>query len=235
MKTIGLIGGMSWESTVTYYQLINETVKKELGGLHSAKILLYSVDFAEIEEYQARGEWDKSAQVLSQVAVNLEKAGADFIVICTNTMHKVVPQIQEKISIPVLHIAEATAAALKEKNITKVGLLGTKYTMTQDFYKVKLIQAGIQVVIPDEAGVELVNRVIYEELCLGVIREESKKKFVEIIDQLGKKGAQGVILGCTEIGLLVQQADTDLPVFDTTWIHGIKAALYAVGEERRIS
>ncbi len=230
MKTIGLIGGMSWESTVTYYQLINETIKKELGGLHSAKILLYSVDFAEIEEYQARGEWDKSARVLSQVAVNLEKAGADFIVICTNTMHKVAPQIREQISIPILHIAEATAEALKEKGINKVGLLGTKYTMTQDFYKEKLTEAGIQVVIPDEAGVDVVNSVIYEELCLGVIRKESKKKFVDIIGQLGQEGAQGVILGCTEIGLLVQQADTDLPVFDTTQIHGVKAALEAIGK-----
>ena len=228
MKTIGLIGGMSWESTVTYYQLINETVKKELGGLHSAKILLYSVDFAEIEEYQARGQWEKSAEVLSQVAVNLEQAGADFIVICTNTMHKVVPQIKEKVTIPILHIAEATAEALKTKSITKVGLLGTKYTMTQDFYKNKLIDAGIEVVIPDEAGVETVNRIIYNELCLGIIKAESRQKFLDVIAQLGEQGAQGVILGCTEIGLLVKQADTNLPVFDTTLIHGTKAALLAV-------
>lgn len=228
MKTIGLIGGMSWESTVTYYQLINETVKRELGGLHSAKILLYSVDFAEIEEYQARGEWEKSAQVLAEVAQNLEKAGADFIVICTNTMHKVAPQITEKIGIPVLHIAEATAEALKEAGITKVGLLGTKYTMTQDFYKDKLIEAGIQVVIPDETGVETVNDVIYNELCLGIIKDESRQKFLEVITQLGRNGAQGVILGCTEIGLLVKQADTALPVFDTTHIHAIKAAMTAI-------
>ena len=228
MKTIGLIGGMSWESTVTYYRLINETVKKELGGLHSAKILLYSVDFAEIEEYQAKGQWDKSAEVLGQAAENLEKAGADFIVICTNTMHKVAPQIRQRISIPILHIAEATAAALKEKGITKVGLLGTKYTMTQAFYKNKLTEAGIQVVIPNEQGVELVNDVIYGELCLGVIRDESKAAFVNIIDELGREGAQGVILGCTEIGLLVQQADTELPVFDTTQIHAVKAAMKAI-------
>ena len=228
MKTIGLIGGMSWESTVTYYQLINETVKRELGGLHSAKILLYSVDFAEIEEYQARGEWEKSAQVLAEVAQNLEKAGADVIVICTNTMHKVAPQITEKIGIPVLHIAEATAEALKEAGITKVGLLGTKYTMTQAFYKDKLIEAGIQVVIPDETGVETVNDVIYNELCLGIIKDESRQKFLEVIDQLGRNGAQGVILGCTEIGLLVKQADTALPVFDTTHIHAIKAAMTAI-------
>ena len=229
MKTIGLIGGMSWESTVTYYQLINETVKKELGGLHSAKILLYSVDFAEIEEYQAKGQWDRSADVLGLAAENLEKAGADFVVICTNTMHKVAPQMQQRIRIPILHIAEATAAALQEKKITKVGLLGTKYTMTQDFYKDKLTEAGIQVLIPDAQGVELVNDVIYGELCLGVIREESKAAFVDIIEKLGEMGAQGVILGCTEIGLVVQQADTSLPVFDTTLIHGVKAAMEAIG------
>ena len=228
MKTIGLIGGMSWESTVTYYQRINETVKEQLGGLHSAKIFLYSVDFAQIEEYQAKGEWEKSAAVLADAAVKLEQAGADFIVICTNTMHKVVPQIKEKIHIPIVHIAEATAQSLRESNITKVGLLGTKYTMTQDFYKDKLIEAGIAVVIPDEAGVELVNDVIYKELCLGRIRKESKVKFLAIIDQLREAGAQGVILGCTEIGLLVQQQDTDLPVFDTTQIHGTKAAMLAI-------
>lgn len=228
MKTIGLIGGMSWESTVTYYQIINETVKNQLGGLHSAKILMYSVDFAEIEEYQAKGQWDKSAEVLAQVAVKLEQAGADFIVICTNTMHKVVPQIRAKTRIPVLHIAEATAEVLKEKEIGKVGLLGTKYTMTQDFYKSKLLDAGVEVVIPDAKGVETVNDVIYQELCLGIIREDSKQKFVRIIEQLQENGAQGVILGCTEIGLLIQQADTQLPVFDTTQIHAAKAALCAI-------
>ena len=228
MKTIGLIGGMSWESTVTYYQLINETVKKELGGLHSARILLYSVDFAESEEYQALGQWEESARVLSQAAENLEKAGADFLVICTNTMHKVAPQIRQRIRIPILHIAEATAAVLQDAGITRVGLLGTKYTMTQDFYKAKLIEAGIQVVIPDEAGVETVNDVIYQELCLGIIREESRQKFRQIIDRLGQAGAQGVILGCTEIGLLVKQADASLPVFDTTQIHATRAAMQAV-------
>ena len=228
MKTIGLIGGMSWESTVTYYQLINETVKQELGGLHSAKILLYSVDFAEIEEYQAKGEWDKSAEVLAQAAVNLEKAGADLLVICTNTMHKVAPQVQSRITIPLLHIAEATAEALKENGVTKVGLLGTKYTMTQDFYKDKLIASGIQVVIPDEVGVETVNTVIYTELCLGKIYPESKKKFQMIIEQLQQQGAQAVILGCTEIGLLIKQEDTALPVYDTTLIHGVKAAKTAI-------
>ena len=228
MKTIGFIGGMSWESTVTYYQIVNETVKRELGGLHSAKVLLYSVDFAEIEEYQTKGEWDKSAAVLAEAAQNLEKAGAGFIVICTNTMHKVAPEIQKKISIPIIHIAEATADALKENGIEKVGLLGTKYTMTQEFYKSKLIEAGIEVVIPDEAGVTVVNNIIYNELCLGIISEESRKKFVNIIKQLEKAGAQGVILGCTEIGLLIHQKDVEIPVFDTTQIHATKAALLAI-------
>ena len=224
MKTIGLIGGMSWESTVTYYQILNETVKQRLGGLHSAKILLYSVDFDEIEKYQSSGEWEKSAEVLSQAAMNLEKAGADFIVICTNTMHKVAPKIQSHISIPIIHIAEATADELIKRGISRVALLGTKYTMTQDFYKDKLLKAGIDVVIPDSTGIETVNDIIYKELCLGIISEESKKKYLEIINRLAEQGAQGVILGCTEIGLLIQQTDTSLPVFDTTQIHAIKAA-----------
>lgn len=228
MKTIGLIGGMSWESTVTYYQIINETIKRKLGGLHSAKLLLYSVDFAEIEAYQASGEWEKSAEVLSEAAANLEKAGADFIVICTNTMHKVVPQIQARISIPVIHIAEATAEVLRENGISKVGLLGTKYTMTQAFYKSKLTDAGINVLIPDQEGIHTVNDIIYKELCLGTISEASKQKFLSIIADLEEKGAQGVILGCTEIGLLIRQEDTRLPVFDTTFIHAAKAALLAM-------
>ena len=229
MKTIGLIGGMSWESTVSYYQLINETIKEKLGGLHSAKILLYSVDFAEIERYQASGDWDKSAEVLSQIAQNLEQAGADFIVICTNTMHKVAPQIQKTISIPILHIAQATADALLENGIKKVGLLGTKYTMTQEFYKEKLLEAGLEVVIPDQAGVEEVNRIIYDELCLGQIKESSKQTYLSMIDDLKNAGAEAVVLGCTEIGLLVQQEDTDVPLFDTTEIHAQKAAEFAVG------
>ena len=228
MKTIGLIGGMSWESTVTYYQILNETVRDRLGGLHSAKLLLYSVDFAQIEEYQAKGQWNESAQVLAQAAENLEKAGADLLLICTNTMHKVAPQVQSRIAIPLLHIAEATAGALKEAGISRVGLLGTKYTMTQDFYKAKLLEAGIDVLIPDEAGVELVNRVIYQELCLGIVKDSSRQQFVDIIRDLQARGAQGVILGCTEIGLLVSQADAPLPVFDTTRIHAETAALRAL-------
>ncbi len=228
MKTIGLIGGMSWESTVTYYQIVNEVVKEKLGGLHSAKVLLYSVNFAEIEAYQANGQWDESAEVLAQAAENLEKAGADFILICTNTMHKVAPQVQSRIHVPLVHIAEATAAALKEHNISRVGLLGTKYTMTQEFYKNKLIEAGIDVVIPEGDDINVVNDIIYNELCLGNVLPESKEKYLHIIDNLKQRGAQGIILGCTEIGLLIQQKDTDLPVFDTTQIHATKAALMSI-------
>ncbi len=228
MKTIGLIGGMSWESTVPYYKIINETVRERLGGLHSAKIVLYSVDFAEIEQCQASGGWEKSAQILGQAAAGLEKAGADFIVICTNTMHKVAPQIQKFIHIPVLHIAEATAAELQKNHITKVALLGTKYTMTQDFYKAKIEENGISVIVPESSDIEMVNDVIYKELCLGVIKDSSKKEYLRIIDEMSLRGAQGVILGCTEIGLLIGQKDTKLPVFDTTFIHAKRAALEAV-------
>ena len=225
MKTIGLIGGMSWESTVTYYQVINETIKKQLGGLHSAKCILYSVDFDEIEKYQVSGEWDKSADVLSEAAQALERAGADYIVICTNTMHKVAPEIGRRIHIPILHIADMTAVQLKKHGIRKVGLLGTKYTMQQDFYKNILIEQGIEVVIPNDADVDVVNRIIYDELCLGKISEQSKDIYLDIIMKLAQDGAQGIILGCTEIGLLVRQSDTDIPLFDTTLIHAEQAAL----------
>lgn len=230
MKTIGLIGGMSWESTVTYYRIVNEVIKEQLGGLHSAKVLLYSVDFQEIEEYQTAGQWDKSAEVLASAAARLEQAGADFIVICTNTMHKVAPQVQAKLHVPILHIAEATAEKLLENGITTVALLGTKYTMEQDFYKDKLISAGIKVLIPDDAGVEIVNRIIYEELCLGIISPHSREEYQRVITLLKDRGAQGVILGCTEIGLLISQEDSVLPVFDTAQIHARKAALYAIGK-----
>lgn len=228
MKTIGLIGGMSWESTVTYYQIINDTVKEKLGGLHSAKILLYSVDFSEIEECQSKGEWEKSADILGEAAKKLEMAGADFIVICTNTMHKVAPLIQEKIKIPIIHIADATVEELKNKNINKVALLGTKYTMTQNFYKERIKDNGIEVVIPNESDIEYVNHVIYDELCVGIINDESRKKYIDIIEKLKDKGAEGVILGCTEIGLLINQSDTSLPVFDTTEIHARIAALKSI-------
>lgn len=224
MKTIGLIGGMSWESTVTYYQIINETVKNKLGGLHSAKILLYSVEFAEIEECQAKGEWERSGEILADAAMRLESAGADFVVICTNTMHKVVDQIQAKIRIPIVHIADATAEALLQAGITKTALLGTKYTMTQDFYKDRLVQKGISVVIPNEKEIEKVNDVIYNELCLGIVSDESREDYIRVIERLKEEGAQAVILGCTEIGLLISQSDSVLPVFDTTQIHAKAAA-----------
>lgn len=228
MKTIGLLGGMSWESTVTYYQLINEGIKRELGGLHSAKIVLYSVEFAEIEEMQAKGEWDKAAQVLADAAQALERAGADFILICTNTMHKVAPQVRRAVNVPLIHIAEATADALLAQGIRKVGLLGTKYTMTQEFYRDKLIETGLDVVIPTEKDMDIVHSVIYDELCLGMVKESSKADYLRIIADLAARGAQGVIVGCTEIGLLVGQEDTELPVFDTTFIHAEKAVHMAL-------
>ena len=228
MKTLGLLGGMSWESTVTYYQIINETVKRKLGGLHSAKILLYSVDFSQIEEYQARGKWEKSAEVLSAAALNLETAGADFIVICTNTMHKVAPQIETRISIPIIHIADATADALLAAGIKTAALWGTKYTMTQDFYKNRLAARGLKILVPDAGGIETVNRVIYDESCRGVISSVSRKAYVDIIRSLRSNGAEGVILGCTEIGLLIHPEDSPLPVFDTTAIHATRAALAAL-------
>ena len=228
LKTIGLIGGMSWESTVTYYKIINEVIKEKLGGLHSAKCILYSVDFQEIEECQANGNWEKSGEILGEAAYNLEKVGADFIVICTNTMHKVVKQIKEKISIPILHIAEMTAEKILEKGLKNIALLGTKYTMEQDFYKSKLIEKGINVIIPDKNDIEIINEVIYDELCLGTINSDSKKKFLEIVDKLRNKGAEGIILGCTEIGLLIKNEDTDVPLFDTAIIHAEQAAIYSI-------
>lgn len=233
MKTIGLIGGMSWESTVPYYQIINEEVKKRLGGLHSARIILYSVEFDEIEKCQSAGDWEKSGRILGKAAQGLETAGADFILICTNTMHKVAPQIASMIDIPIIHIADATASELEKSNIRKVGLLGTKYTMTQDFYKKKLIDRGIDVVIPEAADIDVVNDIIFRELCVGQIREESRKEFQRIIDSLKVKGAEGVILGCTEIGLLIQQSDSSLPVFDTTQIHARRAVEMALEKENR--
>ena len=228
MKTIGLIGGMSWESTVTYYQILNNVIKERLGGLHSAKCILYSVDFYEIEECQSSGDWEKSACILSEAAQSLEKAGADFIVICTNTMHKVADKIQENLNIPILNIADVTAKELNEKNIKKVALIGTKYTMGQDFYKSKLIVNEIEVLIPEADDIKLVNKIIYDELCLGIISEESRKIYLSIINKLVKQGAQGAVLGCTEIGLLIKQEDVAVPLFDTTIIHAERAALYSI-------
>lgn len=232
MKTIGLIGGMSWESTVPYYKLINDTIKQELGGLHSAKCILYSVDFAEIEACQSSGDWEESARLLGEAAVSLQNGGADFIVICTNTMHKVAPQIQSRIQIPILHIAEVTARKLKAEHIHKVALLGTKYTMEQEFYKQKIIKAGIEVIVPDEIDRKMVNDTIYNELCLGVISPVSKMKLISIVKRLKEEeGAQGVILGCTELGLLLYQEDTSARLFDTTQIHAVEAARYALEKE----
>lgn len=231
MKTIGLIGGMSWESTVTYYKLINEGVRELLGGFHSARLLMYSVDFSEIERCQAAGEWEKSGDILAEAAKRLEAAGADFILICTNTMHKVAPQVQRSLNIPLLHIADAAADALIKSGIAKTALLGTKYTMTQDFYRSRLVQRGISVVVPNAQEIEEVNRVIYDELVLGVISEESRSGFGKIIARLKEEeGAQAVILGCTEIGLLIRPQDSALPVFDTTCIHAQAAVQRAVCE-----
>lgn len=230
MKTIGLLGGMSWESTIPYYQIINEEVKKALGGLHSAKIVLYSVEFDEIEKCQSSGDWDKSAQILGNAAKGLEAAGADFILICTNTMHKVAPQIEMMIGVPIVHIADATADKLEDAGIRKVGLLGTKYTMTQDFYIQKLIDRGFEVVIPDDKDIDVVNNIIYGELCLGEIMYDSRKEYQRIIEGLKDKGAEAVILGCTEIGLLIHQDDSVLPIFDTTEIHAKRAAEIALTE-----
>lgn len=230
MKTIGLLGGMSWESTIPYYQIINEEVKKALGGLHSAKIVLYSVEFDEIEKCQSSGDWDKSAQILGNAAKGLEAAGADFILICTNTMHKVAPQIEMMIGVPIVHIADATADKLEDAGIRKVGLLGTKYTMMQDFYMQKLIDRGFEVVIPDDKDIDVVNNIIYGELCLGEIMYDSRKEYQRIIEGLKDKGAEAVILGCTEIGLLIHQDDSVLPIFDTTEIHAKRAAEIALTE-----
>lgn len=228
MKTIGLIGGMSWESTVTYYQLLNEAAKQRLGGLHSAKVLLYSVDFFEVEALMSRGEWKKAADLLGGVAERLERAGADFVLICTNTLHKVAPEVQKRISVPLVHIAEAAAEELLAKGISRVGLLGTKYTMTQAFYRDKLESCGLTVIIPAPEDIELVNRVIFDELCLGVVKADSKAEYLRVIAEMQHNGAEAILLGCTELGLIVSQEDVSLPLFDTTVIHAGKAAALAL-------
>ena len=230
MKTIGLIGGMSWESTITYYQLLNEAAKEQLGGLHSAKIFLYSVDFFEIEALMSRGEWDQAAELLGGVAKRLEQAGADCVLICTNTLHKVAPQVQSQITVPLLHIAEAAAEALLARGVTRVGLLGTKYTMTQEFYRDKLVARGVEVIIPEGYEIEMVNRVIFDELCLGIVKEDSRAAYLSVIDNLKSRGAEAILLGCTELGLIVSQEDVSLPLFDTTVIHAKAAADFALTE-----
>jgi aspartate racemase len=230
MRTLGLLGGMSWESTLPYYRLINERVRERLGGLHSAKLLLYSVDFAEIEHLQMRGDWDTAGAALADAAATLKRGGADALVICTNTMHKVAPAIAARVALPILHIADATASRVTAASIARIGLLGTRFTMEQDFYSGRLVQHGLDVLTPDAAGRERVHRIIYEELCLGVIREESRAIYREVMCELVARGAQGIILGCTEIGLLVGAADTSVPTFDTTAIHAESAADWALAD-----
>ena len=229
MRTIGLIGGMSWESTVPYYRQVNETVKERLGGLHSAKVVLYSVDFYEVEKLQHAGDWDAAGALLAGAAQALQAAGADFLVLCTNTMHKVAPAIAAAVKIPLLHIADPTAAAIKTARFTTVGLLGTRFTMEQDFYKVRLAeQHGLQVLIPPPSDRELVHRVIYEELCLGQIVAASRAEYRRVMADLISQGAQAIILGCTEISLLVDQQDAAVPLFETTAIHARAAAEWAM-------
>ncbi|WP_010178831.1 aspartate/glutamate racemase family protein [Glaciecola sp. HTCC2999] len=229
MRVIGLIGGMSWESTATYYQLINEGVKMHLGGLHSAQIRLHSVDFAEIAALQSAGDWSQMGEILVNAAQSLAQAGADSIVICTNTMHKLAPDIAAQVNIPLLHIADATGQALVEQGIKQVGLLGTRFTMEQDFYASRLLNKyGIEVITPDQTGRDAVHQIIYEELCLGHIHTQSRSIYQHVVAKLADQGAQAVILGCTEIGLLLQQSDTPVPLFDTTHLHAQMAVRFAL-------
>jgi len=229
MKTIGMLGGMSWESTASYYKALNEGVKKSLGGLHSAKICMYSVDFDEIEKLQHQGDWAETANILSKAAVSVEAGGADFLLICTNTMHKVEKEIASQISIPILHIADATAERLQRENIKRVGLLGTQFTMEQDFYKGRITDNyNIEVLIPDSEERKVVHDIIYSELCLGKIVDSSRNEYLKIIESLYAKGAEAIILGCTEIALLVQQHHTPVPLYDTTEIHAEEAVKLAV-------
>ena len=229
MKTIGLIGGMSWESTIPYYRQINQHVKATLGGLHSAKIILLSVDFHEIERLQHQGDWEAAGAMMADAATTLENAHADFLVLCTNTMHKVAPAMEAAVAIPLLHIADPTAQGIKRAGYKKVGLLGTKFTMEQSFYRDRLIeQHGLDVVIPTPTERELIHRIIYEELCLGVVLPESRQTYRAVIANLAQQGAEAIILGCTEISLLVRPEDVDLPLFDTTALHALAAAEMAL-------
>ncbi len=231
MKTIGLIGGMSWESSIEYYRIINEEVRRKLGGLHSAQSVMVSVDFAEIETLQHAGAWDELTARMIRAARQVQAGGGDFVVLCTNTMHKMADDMAAAIDIPLLHIADATAARIRARGIQTIGLLGTRFTMEEDFYKGRLAaQHGLHVLIPDEAERADIHRIIYEELVVGDIRPESKARYIEIMQRLLARGAEGVILGCTEIGLLVGQEDIDAPVFDTTLIHAQVAVEYALGE-----
>lgn len=229
MKTLGLIGGMSWESTADYYRVINEEVKARLGGLHSAKICLWSVDFAEIEVLQHQGRWAETAEILAKAAQSLEAAGAESVLICTNTMHKVAPEVSAAVKIPLLHIADATGQVLKAEGITRVGLLGTRFTMSERFYRERLEQQfNIDVLVPDEDDQALVHRIIYDELCLGKVKEESRHAYIKVMERLTAQGAQAVILGCTEIAMLVKPEHTDIRLFDTTRIHAEAAVTFAL-------
>ena len=231
MKTIGLLGGMSWESTVPYYQIINRTIRERLGGFHSAKILLYSVDFDEVEQLQRANRWDEAGEMLASVAVKLEAAGADFLVLCTNTMHKVAASIEARVQVPLLHVTEPTALAIVSAGFSKVGLLGTRFTMEQDFYKSRLEQNhGLQVLVPSAIDREIVHRIIFQELVLGKIADSSRIEYRRVIASLISQGVQCIILGCTEIALLVSDTDASVPLFDTTALHARSAALYALGE-----
>jgi len=233
MKTIGLIGGMSWESSIEYYRLINEAVRARLGGLHSARCILHSLDFAEIEPLQRLGEWDEAAKRIAAAAQQVEKGGADFLLLCTNTMHKAADAIQRSISIPLLHIADATAQAVKRRSLKRAGLLGTKVTMEETFYRGRLSsQHGLEVIVPSEEDRCTVHRIIYEELCVGRVLDNSRLEYVRIMDRLIERGAEAVILGCTEIGLLVRQDDCCVPVFDTTRIHAEAAVEYALSGQQ---
>jgi aspartate racemase len=229
MKTIGLLGGMSWESTIPYYRLINQRVKERLGGLHSAKVILYSVDFHDIERLQHAGDWDAAGLMLARAARSLEQAGADFIVLCTNTMHKVAPAMERAITIPLLHIADPTARQIRNDGHTKVGLLGTLFTMEQSFYSERLEQQGLEVITPCPDDGAAVHRIIYEELCLGQVLPESRAVYQKVMTRLTEQGAQAIILGCTEISLLVGPADASIPLYDTTSIHALAAADEALG------
>lgn len=229
MKTIGLIGGMSWESSLEYYRILNETVKARLGGTHSARCVMYSLDFDEIETLQRESRWDEATRAMIAAARNVQAGGADFVIICTNTMHKMATQVAAAIDIPLLHIADATAAAIKDHGLHKVGLLGTKFTMEEDFYRGRLEEMhGLEVLIPEAGEREVVHRVIYEELVLGKVRDVSRDQYKDVIEKLTAAGAQGVILGCTEIGLLVRQEDCRVPLFDTTVIHAVAAVELAL-------
>lgn len=231
MKTLGLLGGMSWESTVPYYRIINETVRERLGGLHSARLVLYSVDFHAIERLQHAGAWDDAGRMLADAARSLEAAGAQGLALCTNTMHRVAPAIESAVTIPLLHIADPTAVAIRRAGLTTVGLLGTRFTMEQDFYRGRLTDRhGLTIILPDAADREIVHRVIYEELCRGAIRAESRAQYRAILQRLVEAGAEGLILGCTEIALLVGPEDAPVPLFDTTALHARAAAAWALGD-----